>query len=357
MGDVIRVRVVRSPGRPLALSRTDADPDAPLVPALPLVVGGAPWPSEVRDLQPVADAESDASAAAPAVDAGPDASAAGPVIAASVVSASVVPTRDDYATRADVAVLARAITRLRADLLALSDLVEGATAGGAESAHRLAAAGDTAPACGAAPDHRSAAASGTTDASGTASDAESTALGLENERLRSQLAAERANAEAKPGHAAPDSRETSQALRDARRAAERSHVDTTADGIRFEIDRTWGNRTAPGERGRWPLREYTLGADFVDSLEGLDESQLSKAIRTCVDAITGRDREIPARELHRLRSGEGGDDAYVVREDGARCMRSSVEQNVEGARRLHYWELPGDVVELGRIVHRDDIRP
>ena len=306
VGDVIRVRVTRSPGKPLALSRTDADPDAPLIPALPLVVGGAPWLSEDRDIQRPAHAE----APAPTADTAHAASATAP--------------QGDHATRSDVAALARDITNLRADILALTNLV------------------------------------GRTSGTASASDAESAQLRLENDHLRSQLAterAERASAEAKLGHAVQDRRETGRALRDARRAAERSHVDATADGIRFEIERTWGNRTAPGERGRWPLREYTLGPAFIDSLSALDEGQLSKAIRTCVDAITGRDREIPARELHRLRTGEGGDDAYVVRADGARCMRSSVEQNVAGARRLHYWELPGDVVELGRIVHHDDTKP
>ncbi|MDR2999333.1 MAG: hypothetical protein LBU78_14565, partial [Microbacterium sp.] len=110
-------------------------------------------------------------------------------------------------------------------------------------------------------------------------------------------------------------------------------------------------------RGRWPLREFRFGSDFIGSLAKLDENQLSKAVRACVDAITGRDREIPARDLHRLRTGEGGDDAYVVRADGAKCFRSAIEQNTPGARRLHYWELPGDLIELSRIVTHDDTRP
>ena len=306
VGDVVRVRVTRLPGGDPALSRTDADPDAPLIPALPLVVGGAPWLSEDRRLPRRSDAATDQDA----VETAPAASAA--------------PLPTDYATRTDVTSLSREITSLRADVLALTNLV------------------------------------GRANGAATVNDAEVAKLRLENDRLRAQLAderAERATAEAKLGHAEQDRRETGRALRDARRAAERSHVDTTADGIRFEIERTWGNRTAPGERGRWPLREYRLGDDFIESLNPLDEGQLSKAIRTCVDAITGRDREIPARELHRLRTGEGGGDSYVVREDGARCMRSSVEQNVAGARRLHYWELPGGGVELGRIVHHDDTKP
>lgn len=35
---------------------------------------------------------------------------------------------------------------------------------------------------------------------------------------------------------------------------------------------------------------------MVDAPEALDENQLSKAVRAGADAVTGRDREIPARE-------------------------------------------------------------
>jgi len=185
-------------------------------------------------------------------------------------------------------------------------------------------------------------------------------LRTEIERLSAELTDERdarAKAEALLADATQDRRDAGEALRDARRAAERAHVDATEDGIRIEIERTWGNRTSPGERQRWPLREFEFGPAFIDSLDALDENQLSKAVRACVDAITGRDREIPARELHRLRSGEGGDDTYVVRTDGARCWRSSIEQNAPGARRLHYWELADGVIELSRVVPHDDTRP
>jgi hypothetical protein len=308
VGDLIRVRVRREPGRTLALSHADVDPDAPLIPSLALVAGGAPWLSEDR---PTADAAPDA-----VPDAEPDTT--------TDTSPITTPRPADAATRADVATLSREIAAVRGDLLALANSI--ARLGGASA--------------------------------GT--DAEITRLQAENEQLRAKLAqerAERASAEAKLAEASQDRRESGRALRDARRAAERSHVDATADGIRFEIERTWGNRTAPGERAMWPLREYGLGPDFVKSLSALDENQLSKAVRACVDAITGRDKEIPARELHRLRTGEGGDDSFVVRADGARCWRSSIEQNAPGARRLHYWELPGGVIELSRIVHHDEMRP
>ncbi|UNK70684.1 hypothetical protein [Microbacterium sp. H1-D42] len=314
VGDVIRVRVRRDPG--LALSHADADPAAPLTPAPALVVGGAPWLAEGRARSAPNQTMSDAAAPATPVTEPQDAPPA--------PTASAAPRDADHATRHDVNALAREVSALRGDMLALTNLV----ARGGRSA---------------------------TD------DGTLARLRAENEQLRAKLAeerAERANAEAKLAEATQEGREKGRALRDARRAAERSHVDATADGIRLEIERTWGNRTAPGERTRWPLREYRFGTGFIESLDALDENQLSKAVRACVDAITGRDREIPARELHRLRTGEGGDDPYVIRDaDGARCWRSSIEQNAPGARRLHYWELPGGVIELSRIVHHDDTRP
>ncbi|WP_194421197.1 hypothetical protein [Microbacterium abyssi] len=307
VGDVIRVRVHRDAGAEVALSCEDVEPDAALTPPLALVAGGAPWLSEGR------------SAGASAPD------AVAPVVAEAAVPASEprVSPGDDSAIRHDLNELSSEVAAARRDILALTNLV----ARGGRSA----------------PD---------------ASELES--LRTENEQLRAGLAderAERAKVEARLADASQDRREAGRALRDARRAAERAHVDPTADGIRIEIERTWGNRTAPGERERWPLREFSFGPAFIDSLDALDENQLSKAVRACVDAITGRDREIPARELHRLRSGEGGDDPYVVRSDGARCWRSSIEQNAPGARRLHYWELAGGVIELSRVVHHDDTRP
>ncbi|HWK76760.1 hypothetical protein [Microbacterium sp.] len=344
VGDVVRVRVRRTPAG-IGLSYADADPDAPLVPSLALVTGGPAWLSEGRRREtsaPVGASEgatsrsttsgsgaSDAAAAGTAETggashalggAGVDVSTAGHLTPA---APGPVPASVDAAIRHDLGALSSEVAAVRRDLLALTNLVARG--------------------------------------SGAVSDAPELAkLRTENQQLQRMLSderAERASLEAKLADAAQDRRDAGRALRDARRAAERAHVDATPDGIRIEIERTWGNRTAPGERERWPLREYTFGGDFIASLEALDENQLAKAVRACVDAVTGRDREIPARELHRLRSGEGGDDSYVVRADGSKCWRSAIEQNTPGARRLHYWELPGGAIELSRIVHHDDTKP
>ncbi|MCK3771104.1 hypothetical protein MZK47_15655 [Microbacterium aerolatum] len=322
VGDVIRVRVRRDGDAEIGLSCVDVDPDAALTPPLALVAGGAPWLSEGRSSAASArDAAAPAGSDAPV----PASETSGPSGSSGSSGSSVSPgsSGEDLATRHDLNALSSEVAAARRDILALTNLV--------------ARGGRSAP---------------------EASELEQ--LRAENDQLRASLAderAERAKVEARLADASQDRREAGRALRDARRAAERAHVDPTADGIRIEIERTWGNRTAPGERERWPLREFSFGPAFIDSLDALDENQLSKAVRACVDAITGRDREIPARELHRLRSGEGGDDPYVVRSDGARCWRSSIEQNAPGARRLHYWELAGGVIELSRVVHHDDTRP
>ncbi|MFE6996164.1 hypothetical protein ACFVAE_09425 [Microbacterium sp. NPDC057659] len=354
VGDVIRVRVAHGPHRELLLTHAGSDDDAPLTPAFPLVTGGPPWLSEDHG---ETDAAEPAGTDAAAPD-GPDWSAAGAV--ASEAADSPAPTTsgavgqngpgpaesqspgipslpaaapEEYATRSDIHLLSQAITALRSELHAMSERREQTNTPLPTLTPVLDPASDS---------------------------AELERLREENAQLRSELARERTrreHAEAELADATQDERDEAQALRDARRAAERAHVDPTDDGIRFEIERTWGNRTAPGERKRWPLREFRFGPDFIGSLSKLDDSQLAKSVRACVDAITGRDREIPARDLHRLRTGEGGDDAYVVRADGAKCWRSAIDPDSPDARRLHYWDLPGDVIELSRVVTHDDTRP
>lgn len=108
---------------------------------------------------------------------------------------------------------------------------------------------------------------------------------------------------------------------------------------------------------RCPLPEAVLvGPRFAESLAGLDDGYLAKAFKACVDAVTGRIRELPARNVHPLRSGVGANSADVVRDsDGARCLRAYIEQNTASARRLHYWTLPDGGVELCRVVLHGDV--
>ncbi|WP_349826727.1 hypothetical protein [Brevibacterium litoralis] len=129
--------------------------------------------------------------------------------------------------------------------------------------------------------------------------------------------------------------------------------------IRHEILLAWVETVQAAEKSRFPLPEdYRVGTDFVGSLEILDDGQFDKVMRTVVHVLTGRAKDIAGIELHRLRSGPGGEDAPVVRSsDGARSWRAAVEQNTSAARRLHYWELDGGVIELSRVVLHDDMTP
>ena len=310
VGEVIRVRLRHDNGH-LAASYADTTGVEPLVAAPALVVGGSPWLVEGRAVARLTESdEADAAHAAAATASTP---------AATPPATAIVP--------AELSHLTAEIKRLRGDILALAGVVGRISTAGA----------------------------------GTNGTGESARLRQENDRLRELLREERASratAEARLAQTADRHREAGRALREAKKSAARpARAEATEASFRDEIEHLWHERTADGERSDWPLRDYALGPQFLTTFAELNDSLRTKALRACVEAITGRDREIPARDLHRLRSGDGGDDPYIVRADGARCWRSAVEQNVPGARRLHYWELAGGTIELSRIVHHDDTAP
>ena len=71
--------------------------------------------------------------------------------------------------------------------------------------------------------------------------------------------------------------------------------------------------------------------------------------------LTGRVKTLTGRHLHALRQGAGAADPHLLRWDGARCMRVSIEQNTPAARRMHFWQKPDGGIELIRIVTHDDM--
>jgi len=134
--------------------------------------------------------------------------------------------------------------------------------------------------------------------------------------------------------------------------------DDAESWVRHELYLQWVERLAPASRAEHPLPSpVLLGPEFAASLEQLDDRQLPKALRCAMEAVTHVIRSVSSRQVHPLRSGDGGDDKHVVRDDGARCLRAYVEQNTPQARRLHYWVLPGGEVELSRVVAHDDVQP
>ncbi|SDJ84389.1 hypothetical protein SAMN05216282_10153 [Cryobacterium psychrotolerans] len=120
----------------------------------------------------------------------------------------------------------------------------------------------------------------------------------------------------------------------------------------------WVDRVGATERATWSLPdEYALANGFADSLASLDDGQLAKAFKACVDVLTGRVGSVNGRQQHALREGTGGASAARVRSDGARCLRVAIEQHTPAARRLHYWLLPGGGIEFVGVRTHDELEP
>ena len=108
----------------------------------------------------------------------------------------------------------------------------------------------------------------------------------------------------------------------------------------------------PGERQLWPQRAWTVGPRFLASVDALEGISHAKVVDVLVEVITGRDKDMPGRELHQLLDGRAG--APRVRHDGALAWRCALQTNAAGARRLHYWTLPDKSIELDQIGVHDD---
>jgi hypothetical protein len=125
--------------------------------------------------------------------------------------------------------------------------------------------------------------------------------------------------------------------------------------LRDEIHRAWVDRIPRVDKLRHPLPDdYVIGPRFLESLDTLTEPQFDKAMKCIVDVLTDRAKDIAGRKLHRLRTGEGGDDSARTRpDDGAVAWRAAIEINAAAARRLHYWAI-GSRIELAQVGVHDD---
>lgn len=125
-------------------------------------------------------------------------------------------------------------------------------------------------------------------------------------------------------------------------------------GFRYLVLTQWASRTLPGEQRERPLSDFLIGPRFVDSLDRLEGIKVEKVADVVFEIVTGLAPQLPSREIHRLRTGPGGDDPVRVREDGAVAWRASLQINTPSARRIHYWVLPDGRIELGRVTTHDD---
>ncbi len=127
---------------------------------------------------------------------------------------------------------------------------------------------------------------------------------------------------------------------------------------RHEVYLAWVDRIPPSDKAERPLpAQWLVGPRFLDSLAALEGVSQQKVLDVVVEVLTGLAKDLPGRDLHRLRTGEGGNVPFRTREDGAVCWRAALQRETASARRLHYWELPGGTIELSRVVAHDDTEP
>ncbi|MFD2797148.1 hypothetical protein ACFS27_26560 [Promicromonospora vindobonensis] len=127
--------------------------------------------------------------------------------------------------------------------------------------------------------------------------------------------------------------------------------------LRFEVLAEWARAIPAAEKPGRPLAEYTLGPRFLGSLADVEGVSRDRVVWTLVMVLTGHAPEMNGLQVHRLRTGSGGDDPVRQRDDGATCWRVSLQVNTPSARRLHYWKLPRGTYELSRVVVHDDVEP
>ncbi|GAB2504057.1 hypothetical protein GCM10027063_49150 [Promicromonospora xylanilytica] len=127
--------------------------------------------------------------------------------------------------------------------------------------------------------------------------------------------------------------------------------------LRFEVLAEWARAIPAAEKPGRPLAQYTVGPRFLASLADVEGVSRDRVVWTLVMVLTGHAPEMNGLQVHRLRTGSGGDDPVRQRDDGAACWRVSLQVNTPSARRLHYWKLPGGAYELSRVVVHDDVEP
>lgn len=392
-GDVVRVRIVRDEQGRLRLRLSDVDDDEPILPSMMLLQGGRPWLEEDRQLLPAPDGGADAAGVGSQVvdpfgevPAGSDAARAelgsaepGPIetVLAGFATASLQPADLSPDKLAPAAPATSRRTGFpvpgpgRRKVLAPVAVPEvtpapAPAAAAAPSASSLRAGAlvstQLALTMERATTRQLRAALAELDAPRGGQDNHATLrleLGevlAENSRLKRDLAAVRGDQQAQRT-----------LLRRARQqeravpgpAARRERFDDADEWLRHEIGLAWIDRLGPSDRVRWPLPvTFVIGVRFAESVSALDPGLLPKMLRTVVDVLTGRARDLPARGLHALRRGEVATAADLIRpRDGARCFRVYVEQNTPSARRLHYWAVTDGTIELSRVVLHDDMEP
>jgi hypothetical protein len=126
-------------------------------------------------------------------------------------------------------------------------------------------------------------------------------------------------------------------------------------GFRHAVETAWALRTPVAEQEARPLGEYSIGPEFLDSLERTPGVSLPKVADVVFEIVTDRAHEIAGRDLHQLRASAGPTSEYVRRADGATLWRAALQVNTPQARRIHFWALPDGSHELVDVRLHDDL--
>ncbi len=162
---------------------------------------------------------------------------------------------------------------------------------------------------------------------------------------------------------ASDLRRELRSAEDRRRAFEQrasGDLDPTASEPAFltAVRVEYARRFDEDDRLRYPLQRMRVGREFLERLRDLDGISVEKVIEVCVQVACQRAHEVPAREVHQLRSGDAGAPARVRARDNAKAWRCSLQDNTASARRLHWWDIPGErgrTIEFASVAVHDDM--
>ncbi|MEU4607594.1 hypothetical protein AB0F43_31805 [Kribbella sp. NPDC023972] len=122
--------------------------------------------------------------------------------------------------------------------------------------------------------------------------------------------------------------------------------------LRHELHLCWLETVPEPERGQAPLRDFTVGADLIASLD-IDLVPRARIIRVIVDVLTGAVYTHPGRATHRHRVSAAPGSAPMTRADRATAWRCAVKTNAPAAARLLWWQLDDGSIELDRVIRHE----
>lgn len=133
--------------------------------------------------------------------------------------------------------------------------------------------------------------------------------------------------------------------------------DDPEEQFRHDVQEAYLRRWPPAERSHRTLRDYTVGKDFLASVNDpkFTLASYEQILNTVVDVLTRHAFRSKSRQAHPHGDEKAGV-SQLCREDGASAYRCTIS-TTNGGPRLLWWEQPSRVgVELARVAHHDDYR-